>query len=75
MIPVGHCAVAHLLPHPELFSSNRADKAEVVELGGASLIIKKLGLLLSPADRGAILWGKNPFKVIEDAQTMLKRGK
>jgi hypothetical protein len=23
---------------------------------------------------GAILWGKNPFKVIEDAQTMLKRG-
>ena len=24
---------------------------------------------------GAILWGKSPFKVIEDAQTMLKRGK
>ena len=24
---------------------------------------------------GAILWGKNPFKVIEDAQTMLKRSK
>lgn len=22
---------------------------------------------------GAILWGKSPFKVIEDAQTMLKR--
>ena len=24
---------------------------------------------------GAILWGKSPFKVIEDAQMMLKRGK
>jgi hypothetical protein len=24
---------------------------------------------------GAILWGKSPFKVIEDAQTILKRGK
>jgi hypothetical protein len=24
---------------------------------------------------GAILWGKSPFKVIEDAQLMLKRGK
>ncbi len=24
---------------------------------------------------GAILWGKSPFKVIEDAQIMLKRGK
>ncbi len=24
---------------------------------------------------GAILWGKSPFKVIEDAQVMLKRGK
>ena len=24
---------------------------------------------------GAILWGKNPFKVIDDAQMMLKRGK
>ena len=24
---------------------------------------------------GAILWGRSPFKVIEDAQTMLKRGK
>ena len=24
---------------------------------------------------GAILWGKNPFKVIEDAQMILKRGK
>ena len=24
---------------------------------------------------GAILWGKSPFKVIEDAQSMLKRGK
>jgi hypothetical protein len=24
---------------------------------------------------GAILWGKSPFKVIEDAQAMLKRGK
>ena len=24
---------------------------------------------------GAMLWGRNPFKVIEDAQTMLKRGK
>ena len=24
---------------------------------------------------GAILWGKSPFKVIEDAQRMLKRGK
>jgi len=23
---------------------------------------------------GAMLWGKSPFKVIEDAQTMLKRG-
>ena len=23
---------------------------------------------------GAILWGKSPFKVIEDAQMMLKRG-
>ena len=23
----------------------------------------------------AILWGKSPFKVLEDAQTMLKRGK
>ena len=22
----------------------------------------------------AMLWGKNPFKVLEDAQTMLKRG-
>jgi len=24
---------------------------------------------------GAMLWGKSPFKVIEDAQMMLKRGK
>ena len=24
---------------------------------------------------GAILWGRSPFKVIEDAQHMLKRGK
>ena len=24
---------------------------------------------------GAILWGRSPFKVIEDAQLMLKRGK
>ncbi len=24
---------------------------------------------------GAILWGKSPFKVIEDAETMVKRGK
>jgi hypothetical protein len=24
---------------------------------------------------GAILWGKSPFKVIEDAQLILKRGK
>lgn len=24
---------------------------------------------------GAILWGRSPFKVIEDAQMMLKRGK
>jgi hypothetical protein len=24
---------------------------------------------------GAILWGKSPFKVIEDAQMILKRGK
>ena len=24
---------------------------------------------------GAILWGRSPFKVIEDAQVMLKRGK
>ena len=24
---------------------------------------------------GAILWGKSPFRVIEDAQLMLKRGK
>ena len=24
---------------------------------------------------GAILWGKSPFKVIEDAQMMLKKGK
>ena len=24
---------------------------------------------------GAMLWGKSPFKVIEDAQLMLKRGK
>jgi len=23
----------------------------------------------------ALLWGKSPFKVIEDAQLMLKRGK
>ncbi|MDH4191919.1 MAG: hypothetical protein OEW21_17160 [Betaproteobacteria bacterium] len=24
---------------------------------------------------GAILWGKSPFKVIEDAETIVKRGK
>lgn len=24
---------------------------------------------------GAILWSKSPFKVVEDAQMMLKRGK